>query len=343
MNRTILVLFGMGAAPVPLLADGKRLPSLPDKEGFAGAFAGTSNGALVVAGGANFPGKKPWEGGAKVWHDNVFVLEKPGGEWKRVGKLPRALGYGVSVTYRDRVVCAGGSDAEQHFADCFALEWSGGKLTTTKLPPLPKRVANACGALVGDTLYVAGGTEKPDSTEALRTVFTLDLSAAKSEWHEEKPTPAPGRVLAVGAAFGGKFWLVGGAELLPDKDGKPIRRYLKGATFHDPTKGWGRGPELPRAVVAAPSPAPADAAGFYLLGGDDGSQLAAAPTRHTGFSKKVLRFDGKTGAWVEVGELTAPRVTAPCVRWRDAWVVSSGEVRPGVRSPEVWRFKFPKE
>ncbi len=52
-----------------------KLPSLPDREGFAGSFAGSHNGALIVAGGANFPGKRPWEGGAKTWHDSVFVLE----------------------------------------------------------------------------------------------------------------------------------------------------------------------------------------------------------------------------------------------------------------------------
>ncbi len=73
-------------------------------------FAGVSGGALVAAGGANFPDRKPWEGGKKVWYDTVFVLEKPDGQWKVAGKLPRPLGYGVSATWRDRVVCVGGSD-----------------------------------------------------------------------------------------------------------------------------------------------------------------------------------------------------------------------------------------
>src|SRR5262245_23532811 len=38
-------------------ADGTwtQLPPLPDREGFAGAFAGVTGGALIVAGGANFP------------------------------------------------------------------------------------------------------------------------------------------------------------------------------------------------------------------------------------------------------------------------------------------------
>src|ERR1041385_6647101 len=117
-------------------ADWKQLPSLPHKEGFAGSFAGVSHGALLVAGGANFPDKKPWEGGKKIWYDTVFVLEKPDGKWKVAGKLPRLLGYGVSVTRGDCIVCVGGSDNSRHHADAFRLEWKGGKLLTTDLPSL---------------------------------------------------------------------------------------------------------------------------------------------------------------------------------------------------------------
>ena len=56
------------------------LPPLPDAQGFAGAFVGVikdaslppgkrrkSKGVLIVAGGANFPEGRPWDGGAKVW------------------------------------------------------------------------------------------------------------------------------------------------------------------------------------------------------------------------------------------------------------------------------------
>src|SRR5262245_39289056 len=94
-----------------------KLPSLPDREGFAGAFAGVSHGALIVAGGANFPDQKPWAGGKKMWTDTVFVLEKPGGEWKVAGKLPRPLGYGVSGSHGAGGVCVGGRGADRRRPD----------------------------------------------------------------------------------------------------------------------------------------------------------------------------------------------------------------------------------
>lgn len=95
----------------------RQLPPIPDPLGIAAPFAGVAGGALLVAGGANFPDKMPWEGGKKVWHDRIWLLEKPGGAWREVGKLPRPLAYGVSVTAADGMVCAGGSDFTKHYAD----------------------------------------------------------------------------------------------------------------------------------------------------------------------------------------------------------------------------------
>jgi hypothetical protein len=152
-----------------------KLPALPDAEGFAGMFAGSSGGALLVAGGTNFPDKRPWEGGTKVWYDTVWVLEKPEGKWKKAGKLSMPLGYGGCVTWRDQVICIGGSNAEGHHADVFSLRWAGGKLIQTELPPLPQPCANHGTALLGDTIIVAGGIGKPDAVEALHTVWAFDL------------------------------------------------------------------------------------------------------------------------------------------------------------------------
>ncbi len=139
----------------------RSLPAIPDREGFAGPFAGVTGGVLVVTGGANFPDKRPWEGGTKVWYDRVFVLEKPDGAWTAAGRLPRPLGYGVSVDTGDGIVCAGGSNARGHFADVFRLALVDGKVVITPLPPLPQPCANMGGAVVGNTLYIAGGIATP--------------------------------------------------------------------------------------------------------------------------------------------------------------------------------------
>jgi SSS family solute:Na+ symporter len=58
------------------------LPELPANSdmsvqpGLAGLYAGIDKDVLIVAGGANFPGKLPWEGGEKVYYNEIFILQK---------------------------------------------------------------------------------------------------------------------------------------------------------------------------------------------------------------------------------------------------------------------------
>ena len=328
-----------------------QLPSLPDKEGFASMFAGVSGGALLAAGGANFPDKKPWEGGKKVWYDTVFVLEKADGQWRVAGKLPRPLGYGVSVTHGGGVVCVGGSDAEGHRAECFQLLIERAGPTPQKLepllllkplPPLPQPIANLSGALLGDTLYVAGGIARPDSTNALKKFFALDLGGPSPTWRELEPWPGPARMLAVAAVQDGSFFLVSGADLHAGPDGKPVRTYLRDAYRFTPGKGWKRIADLPRVAVAAPSPAPTlGKTQFLVVSGDDAAQLTVAPTEHKGFPNTILAYDTTRDTWTERGTAPAPRVTVPTTQWNGAWLVVSGEQKPGIRSPEVWSLKTP--
>jgi N-acetylneuraminic acid mutarotase len=319
-----------------------QLPLLPDKLGMAGSFAGVSGGALVVAGGANFPDKMPWEGGTKVWRDPVFVLDQPNGQWRHAGKLPRPLGYGMSVSHADAVICAGGSDATRHYRETFRLRWENDAIQTEALPLLPRPCANLSGAVVGDTLYVAGGIETPLATNTMSAFWALDLSDAKAQWRELEPWPGPSRMLAIAAAQGGDFFLFGGVGLRGGPDGKPERIWLRDAWRYRTGAGWTRLADLPKPCVAAPSPAPVVKGRVLLLAGDDGSRVSFQPLdKHPGFPKTVLAYDFTRDCWSEAGEVPAPRATLPCVEWRGMFVVPSGEARPGVRSPEVWSMRAP--
>ena len=322
------------AAQKPATLEWNRLAPLPDANGVAAPFAGVSSGALVVAGGANFPNAKPWEGGSKVWHDDVFVLSRPDGEWQRAGQLPHPLAYGVSATYGGEMICVGGSDEGRHHAEVFALRWRGGKISTRPLPSLPRPIANACGAVINGTLYIAGGISEPTATNALPTFFALDLNEPNS-WRELPTWPGPARMLAMAAAQNEAFFLIGGVELLAGERGTPERRYLRDAfRFAPGRKRWERIADLPFALAGAPTIAP-DA--LVILGGDDGSRAHLPPTpTHPGFNDAVLAYDMKRDVWTRIGTSLAPRATVPTVFWNGAWIMPSGEVRPGVRSPEVW-------
>ncbi|MGH9848932.1 MAG: galactose oxidase [Blastocatellia bacterium] len=315
-----------------------KLPPLPDRHGFAGAFAGVSNGALIVAGGANFPAQPVWEGGKKFWSDKIFVLEKPDGQWQSGGALPKPLGYGVSITTDRGLLCIGGADAQQHYNEVFLLEWIEGKIKRTALPLLPQPCAYASGAKLGKVIYAAGGTATPTATQALKTFWSLDLSKRDARWQELAAWPGPERMLSVAAAQADAFYLFSGASLSATPDGNSKRTYLKDAYRYQQGKGWQRIADLPHPVVAAPTPAASfDKSQIVIFGGDDGSKAGFQPVKaHPGFSRRVLAFHTGSNQWTDAGEGEAAHVTTASLAWRGGFVIPSGEVRPGVRSPAVW-------
>jgi len=84
-------------------ADWTRQPSYPLAPGMAGIIAGTHGGVLIAAGGANFPDKMPWDGGKKIYYDEIFGLKPGETAWRsaancRSGALMRRV-------FRSRTVC----------------------------------------------------------------------------------------------------------------------------------------------------------------------------------------------------------------------------------------------
>jgi N-acetylneuraminic acid mutarotase len=114
---------------------------------------------------------------------------------------------------------------------------------------------------------------------------------------------------------------------------------LKDAYCFAPGKGWIRVADLPRAAVAAPSPAIELNGKLLIVSGDDGELVNFEPkSAHPGFPKSVLAYDPRTDQWTRLGESPLSRATVPVVKWQDMFVIPSGEARPGVRSPQVWTF-----
>jgi N-acetylneuraminic acid mutarotase len=321
--------------------DWDQLPSIPDREGFAAPFAGVSDGALILAGGANIPGDKWTEPIVKKWYDSIFTLDDPKAKWRRAGKLPRPLAYGVSVTVDEGVICLGGSDSSQHYAEVMLYSMKNGTLKRKALPGLPAPCANACGAVVGRTIYVAGGIETPLATTAMHTFWALDLNAQEPLWRELDPWPGPERMLAVAGVLDSSFYLFSGTKLTPDADGKPVREYLRDAYRFTPGEGWKRLADLPRAAVAAPSPAIANGSRLLILSGDDGQNVAFQPIeKHPGFPRNALSYNPPADAWTVLDTMPISRATVPAVPWQDRVVIPNGEVRPRVRTPEVWSLRL---
>jgi cyclically-permuted mutarotase family protein len=235
-----------------------ELPPLPPsagqtkQPGVAGPFAGVHHDALIVAGGANFPEKAPWEGGAKVWWDDIWVLERASDgalRWvtDKHFRLPRPLGYGVSVNVPEGVVCAGGHNADGCYADVFLLSWDphAREIRRTELPPMPRPLTFMAGALVGHTLYLAGGQHTMKGATASAVFWALDLSHLEQpmacHWIELPPWPGPARIVPVAAtqhtSDGDAFFLFSGRAPQP---GRATEIFSDAYAFTPGTRAWRR-------------------------------------------------------------------------------------------------------
>jgi N-acetylneuraminate epimerase len=321
----------------------KMLPPVPNAIGYAGAFTGVIGNQLLAGGGANFPdGVMPWKGGKKVWHDTLYTLDlsAPEAGWKLIGRLPRPNGYGVSLTTREGIIMIGGGDEIRHFSEVWLLTLAAdGKPFFRKLPELPSGLAQMSGALVGRRIHLCGGIEKADATQATNAQWMLDLDALEKGWELLPALPAAGRILATAAVLDNTFYFMAGCSLASDAAGKPVRTLLRDAWKFSEGR-WTRLADLPHVLVASGSPAPVAGNSIFLVSGDDGSQAGlASPENHKGFSKEVLCYDAGKDRWASIWELTVPPpVTVTVTPWKSEFIFFNGEVKPGVRTPQVFSF-----
>jgi len=320
----------------------QSLPDLPEPLGVAGPYAGISNDALIIAGGAHFP-VPLFDEGSKVWVDDIWVLEKDANDaylWKTGYNLAGPLAYGASVTTDKGLVCIGGCDANDFHTDVFSLSWADDGIEQRSLPSLPIPCAFTAAAKLGQTIYVAGGQNSPSATVAMKNFWSLDLADPQAKWRRLEPWPGPARILAVAAADDEHFYLFSGCELSPAPDGKTSRRYLTDAYRFTPKKGWRRLADLPVPVAAAPSPAPNYGQSHIMVfGGDDGANSTRVwdlKEKHPGFSRDILAYHTITDTFTKMGTLPAGHVTTTAVLWKNSVIVPTGEIRPGTRSPRIF-------
>jgi N-acetylneuraminate epimerase len=348
--------------------------SLQDVEGnislgFAGAINAVHNNVLIVAGGANFPDKMPWDGGKKYYSNEIHVLQKSadGFHWNKqvADRLPESIAYCGNTSTPAGVVYAGGENEKGLSDRVYKLNWDNHKhkVTVVQLPDLPIAVTNMALTSIGNVVYAIGGDLQKKSSNAF---FSLDLNQENPEWEG-----LPNLPVALGNAVvvvqkdkaGTNIFVIGGRtktasgisdlhsttyvydvnrqnwqEVAPISDGKNVTNFSAGA-------GVGIGDRW-----------------ILITGGDNGktfhrienylAQIAQTDDvevkarlikeknelsiNHKGFYRGMLLYNTITNKWSKIGELPFPaQVTTTATMWNGNIVLSNGEVKPGIRTPNV--------
>ena len=371
-NRTalaaLIALAPLSAAAAPATVGSPALawqsmgtlsPAEGQKEniGVAGLLQGTFGDYIIVGGGANFPAGGPLTGGAKVTYPDVYVLRaaEAGLTETDHAQMPYPVGYGVSATTPDGVLYFGGSTDESGARAVTRLTAPNGKLRTETLPALPFALQNGVAAYDKDTVYLGGG--KQDGVLS-KKFYTYDIKTGTLTSLPDFPGEA--REQSVAEFLGGRFFVFsGGANVA----------YTDGYAYDPKAQTWTSvaGPNVngtPVSLLGARA-VRLNADEMLVVGGFNreiydwavsnlntlqGEEKDAfrthyftMPPEDYHWNREILVYSAKADAWRSVGQLPFP---APCgealVIARGALFSISGEVKPGVRSPRLYRGLFVK-
>lgn len=337
--------------------------------GYAGAINGISNNVLIVAGGANFQNKMPWEGGKKHYSKEIHVLQKSNGKYvwnKNVqSTLTESIAYCGITTTDSGVVYVGGENENGLSNKAYLLKWNVSKneVEVKTLPNLPLAVTNVALTHIGNVVYAIGGDEAKKSSDLF---FSLDLNCINREWRilPKLPIALANAVAVVQKGKDGKtIYVVGGRAKTPsgisDLHSTTLAFNLKNQTWEScaPISDG-----INTINFSAGAGVSIGSHSILLVGGDNGltfhkvetylSQIAQAEnplekailiaeknklnTSHQGFYKGILLYNTRTNKWSKLGELPfLAQVTTTAVLWGKEIVLSNGEIKPGIRTPDV--------
>jgi len=337
--------------------------------GLAGAINGVNNNVMIIAGGSNFPNGLPWEGGQKVYYDQIFVLEKKDEEYcwnkKVTSVLPKPIAYCGNTSTPSGIVYVGGEKEKGISNKCFLLKWNEKEnvVEVQPLPDLPLALTNVAVTNIGDEVYAVGGDEEKTSSNSF---FSLDLKDKNPDWKKLSDLPialANATAIAQNGKFGKEIFIIGGRS----KTSSGISD-LHNTTFaFDLQKQqWRKCADISDGKnttnLSAASGVAFGENEILITGGDNGktfhqieiliSKIASAKSpeekakltteknnlsiHHNGFDKSLLLYNTNGDAWTKIGELPfLTHVTTTDVLWGNKIIISNGEIKPGMRTPDV--------
>ena len=332
----------------------QSLPSLEisPNQGVSGAFSGNIDGQAIVAGGCNFPNTPADEGGTKVFYNTVYALR--GQQWIKIGELPQALAYGVSVTTKEGIICMGGNDGKQSTKNVFLLKTKSKSLLgviTTPLPSLPLSLDNFAGAVASDgTIYIAGG-----QSNGVASQQAFSLKPGAKHWKELPLMPDATRIQATAVvqngANGPLFIVLGGYSNTTNQVANDGVVYdIKAGNWRKTSPTVADGKSI--ALVGAAS---VSSGSMFVVcfGGVNKERFEAAIQGKYGddylqhdaewykFRSSLLIYNTITNTWVtETSSPLLARAGMSVIPMGNQWMIVNGESKPGVRAKEVTMVKM---
>jgi SSS family transporter len=312
---TFLYFLGLNGYSQDNFFEFSNLPELPpntgqrNQPGLAGAYAGIDDDVLILAGGANFPDKMPWEGGIKTYYNEIFILKKDEGQYKwrtSKNKIPYAAGYGGAISTTKGLLCFGGNTNDSTVSKSWFIDYIPEKedIEISQGPDLPVPLTNFAFAKVDDAIYIAGGisTFGGTSTNSFYKLSVVGDRVNDWEWELLPSWDGAPRAFSVGVGQSNGlencFYLFSGRNI----DTKGVWKGLSDAHVYNPTiKKWqvlsneeGKGLK-----IMAGTAFPVGASTIIFSSGSDGN-LAM---KENDIKKRIEQLEGQLVNGEDVGDL----------------------------------------
>ena len=313
-------------------------------KGVSAPFCGILNDEFILAGGANFPRKPAADGGQKALHDHIFILKN--GQWQHSCRLPSPLAYGGSFVIDNNLYIIGGNNGERPVNNTMVISKTYDWIEMNTCTRLPKAIEQAGYAQVGHTIYVAGGISEDGAS---RSVYAGEVNGIKISWFELPQLPEP-LVQPIAMATESRLYVWGGFN----PETKEI--FTTGWYLDEGSPDWKAigTPEENAPFVGATSIALPDGR-FAVIGGvdkdifswglsatgkDKHKYMTMEPQAYK-FNKDVRVFNPETQGWtVEGGAEKLALAGAGLASDGNSLYVIGGEIKPGVRTPQIWKFEL---
>lgn len=341
--------------------------------GVSAPFVGIHNDVLIVAGGCNFPDKPVTEGGAKRYYSQIFALLPEG--WKEIDQLPYPVAYGASVSTPEGIICIGGNNSDSSLMEVTRISYDNVKkeIHLCALPSLPIPMDNLAAAYDGQYVYAVGGNGNGIPCHAFLRLDLNDTEKGWERLPDFPGAARMQPVLAAQEnSKGTGLYLAGGFQ--PILDNQPPVVSTDVYVFNPQDQIWELETTLPcfdngsdrsltggcavafgkdkilfmggvnydRFLTALARPlhiAAAEAAGDSVVLDSLHTEAKAYmhhPVDWYQFNTSLLQYDTFTKEWTNLGEYEQlARAGAGAVLQENRLIIVNGELKPGIRTPQV--------
>lgn len=340
--------------------------TLPAQKGYvenigtAGLLNARIGDYIVVGGGANFPDKPLTEGGKKVTHKDIYLLKDNKGviEVLEQKQLEYEFAYGATVSVDNNIYYLGGSPNSIYNKAVLKINIKNNKLEIEKVGDLVLGFESGVAAHRNGKIYYGVGKFEAEDGKLKNSnrFFSYDLTTGKNK--ELKSFPGDARQQSIGQILGDKFYVFSGGSSVS---------YVDGYAYDFKEDTWTKVSDVvvngEKILLLGANSIKLSETEMLVIGGfnydlwneanDKLSNLkdeelvtykanyfGKEPFRYK-WNKKILVYNSKNDTWRSIGEVP---FDAPCgaglIRNGKFIYSINGEIKPGVRTPRIFRGEF---